>query len=116
MKVSRASETSGPIGAAIEIDRSRLPEGVVTLRLAGDLDMFSVPRLRAALADSIGRCDVVLDLSRVAFCDSSALRVFVDAQRTSAAGGRTLELTHPSPPVRELFEVSGLRGVLRVTT
>jgi anti-sigma B factor antagonist len=116
VKVSRAPEASGPIGAVIEIDRSRLSEGVATLRLAGDLDMFSVPRLRAALADSIGRCDVVLDLSGVAFCDSSALRVFVDAQRTSAAGGRTLELAHPSLAVRELFEVSGLRGVLHVTS
>jgi hypothetical protein len=39
----------------------------------------------------------------------------VEAQRASAAGGRTLELTNLSKPVRDLFDVSGLSGVLRVT-
>ncbi len=116
MKVSRAAETSGPIGAVIDVDRSRLADGVVVVALSGDVDVFSVPRLRSALREHIGVVDVVLDLAGVAFCDSSALRVFVDAQRRAAAGGRTLEIAHPSAPVRDLFEVSGLRGVLRVTS
>lgn len=115
VKVSRAAETSGPIGAAIEIDRSRLAEGVVALALSGDVDVVSVPRLRAVLRDYVGVVDVVLDLSGVAFLDSSTLRVFVDAQRRSSAAGRSLEITHPSDPVRNLFDVSGLRGVLRIT-
>lgn len=116
MKVSRAADTSGPIGVVIDVDRSRLGEGVVVVALSGDLDLFSVPRLRSVLADYIGTVDVVLDMAGVAFCDSSALRVFVDAQRGSSAGGRTLEIAHPSAPVRNLFDVSGLRGVLRVTS
>lgn len=116
MKVSRAAETSGPIGVVIDVDRSRLADGVVVVALSGDVDVFSVPRLRSALLEHVGVVDVVLDMAGVAFCDSSALRVFVDAQRRSAAGGRTLEIVHPSAPVRDLFEVSGLRGVLRVVT
>jgi anti-anti-sigma factor len=114
VKVSRAAETSGPIGAVIEIDRSRVGQGVVVVALSGDVDVVSVPRLRAVLRDLVGVHDLVLDLSGVAFCDSSTLRVFVDAQRRSAAAGRTLEITRPSRPVRDLFEVSGLRGVLQV--
>jgi anti-sigma B factor antagonist len=100
----------------IDVDRSRLAQEVVVVALSGDVDVFSVPRLRAALADYVGRVDVVLDMAGVRFCDSSALRVFVDAQRGAAAGGRTLEITRPSTQVRNLFEVSGLRGVLRVTS
>ncbi|HMJ77526.1 MAG TPA: STAS domain-containing protein [Iamia sp.] len=92
-----------------------MAKGVVVVALSGDVDVFSVPRLRSALSEYVGTLDVVLDMAGVAFCDSSALRVFVDAQRRSSAGGRTLEITHPSTPVRNLFEVSGLRGVLRVT-
>jgi anti-sigma B factor antagonist len=99
----------------IDVDRSRLAQGVVVLALSGDVDVFSVPRLRSALGEFIGTVDVVLDMAGVAFCDSSALRVFVDAQRRASAGDRTLEIAHPSTPVRNLFEVSGLRGVLRVT-
>lgn len=116
MKVSRAAETSGPIGVVIDVDRSRLSEGVVVVALSGDVDVFSVPRLRSALRDHVGQVNVVLDMSGVAFCDSSALRVFVDAQRRAAAGDRTLEIVHPSTPVRNLFDVSGLRGVLRIIT
>jgi len=99
----------------IDVDRARLAQGVVVVALSGDVDVFSVPRLRSALSEYVGTVDVVLDMAGVAFCDSSALRVFVDAQRRASAGGRTLEITHPSTPVRNLFEVSGLRGVLRVT-
>lgn len=116
MKVSRAAETSGPIGVVIDVDRSRRADGVVVVALSGDVDVFSVPRLRSALGDHIGVVDVVIDMAAVAFCDSSALRVFVDAQHRASAGGRTLEIRHPSPPVRNLFDVSGLRGVLRVTS
>jgi len=115
VKVSRAAETSGPIGAVIEVDRSRLADGVVVVTLSGDVDVVSVPRLRAALREYVGVVDVVLDLAGVAFLDSSTLRVFVDAQRRSSAAGCCLEIAHPSDPVRDLFDVSGLRGVLRVT-
>ena len=116
MKVSRASEASGPIGAVIDVDLTHEAEGRVVVALSGDVDMFSVPRLRAALGEHIGRSDVVIDLAGVGFCDSSTLRVFVDAQRSSAAAGRVFELTHPSASVKNLFDVSGLRGVLRVTS
>ena len=84
VKVSRAAETSGPIGATIDVDRSRLADGMVSVALSGDVDVVSVPRLRAALRDYVGVVDVALDLSGVAFLDSSTLRVFVDAQRRSA--------------------------------
>lgn len=113
--MSRAAETTGPIGVVIEVDRSRLSEGTVTVALSGEIDMFAVPRLRAVLAEHVGQIDVVLDLSGIDFCDSSALRVLVDAQRGSSAGGHQLVIHDPSPTVRDLFEVSGLRGVLRIT-
>lgn len=116
VKVSRAAETSGPIGAVIEVDREHAEQGRIRVDLSGDLDVFSVPRLRSVFGEIIGSFDVVIDLSGVDFCDSSTLRVFVDAQRRSAGSGHTLELARPSETVRNLFEVSGLSGVLRVTS
>lgn len=115
MRVSRAPETTGPIGVVIDVDRSRVSEGVIAVVLAGEVDVLAIPRLRAVLAEHVGHVDVVLHLSGVAFCDSSALRVLVDAQRRSSAAGRHLVVHDPSPAVRSLFEVSGLRGVLQVT-
>ncbi len=115
MRVSRAPETSGPIGVVIDVDGTLVSDGTITVVLAGEVDLLAIPRLRAVLAEHVGERDVVLDLSGVAFCDSSALRVLVDAQRSSSAAGRELVIHDPSPAVRGLFEVSGLRGVLRVT-
>lgn len=115
MKVSRAAQTTGPIGVVIEVDRSRQAEGTTTVCLAGDLDVVSIPRLRAVLAEVAGRADVVVDLAAVEFCDSSALRVFLDAQRACTGAGHHLEIRGLSGPVRNLFEVSGLGRVLQVS-
>lgn len=115
VKVSQATETTGPVGAVIDLDRSRADDGVFVVEVAGELDVLSVPRLRSSLAEAVGGQDVVIDLSRVRFCDSSVLRLLVDVQRASAATGHTLEVARPSEAVRRLFEVSGLRGVLHVT-
>lgn len=116
VKVSQATETTGPVGAVIDLDRSRADDGVFVVEVAGELDVLSVPRLRSSLDEAVGVQDVVIDLSRVRFCDSSVLRLLVDVQRASAAAGHTFEVAHPSEAVRQLFEVSGLRGVLHVTT
>ena len=45
VKVSRASETSGPIGAVIDLDRTDADVGRVVLTVSGEVDVFSVPRL-----------------------------------------------------------------------
>ncbi|WCO65716.1 STAS domain-containing protein [Iamia majanohamensis] len=98
----------------IDLDRTDADAGRVVLTVSGEVDVFSVPRLRAAMGDVVGAADVVVDLGGVTFCDSSVLRLLVDAQRDSAAAGHRLEVARPSPVVRDLFEVSGLRGVLHV--
>lgn len=113
MRVSRRALASGPIGVVIDV-APRSDGGPVRIALAGDVDRFSVPRLRAALIEAVGEAHVVLDLSEVDFCDSSALRVFVDAQRLAAAADHVLDFTRLSPSVRALFDVSGLRGVLHI--
>lgn len=115
MKVSRASQTTGPIGVVIDVDRSRLGDGLITVCLSGDLDVLSIPRLRAVLGEVVGRADLVLDLRHVGFCDSSALRVFLDAERAGAASGHHMEIRSPSRPVRRLLDQSGLGLVLQVS-
>ncbi len=48
---------------------------------------------------------VVLDLSNVAFMDSSGIGALLYALRTAAANGKTLKLTGITHPVRLLFSV-----------
>jgi anti-anti-sigma factor len=87
-------------------------EGVEVLTLAGELDLNTIeevlPVLEAALSAHPG--SLVLDLSRVAFADSSALNLLL---RTHAR--TSLHLAGPlSPAVERLFEVTGTLGVLNL--
>ncbi len=89
----------------------------VLVRVSGDLDLASVPQLRSCLADQIGggRAHLVIDLSGVTFCDSTALGVFIGAHRRAVAARGDIEFRDPPPELRRLFTVSGLDSVLCVT-
>lgn len=53
------------------------------LRISGELDLVTSPVVRRHVHDAVaaGRHDVVLDLSRVRFCDSSGVGVLIAARR-----------------------------------
>jgi anti-sigma B factor antagonist len=80
----------------------------VVLRLAGELDLYNTADVTAALeelaADSPSR--VIIDLSEVAFVDSTALGTLVEARRQMGANG--LVLVAPGADVSRALEVSGL--------
>ncbi|WP_084774052.1 STAS domain-containing protein [Nonomuraea candida] len=80
------------------------------VRLSGDIDLFTTPRLRrrltSALAFSTGL--LVLDLSRVTFCGADGLGVLVGVQERARIRGITLALTGVPPRVARLLRVSGL--------
>ncbi|MGI5243831.1 STAS domain-containing protein [Dactylosporangium sp. CA-139066] len=82
-------------------------ERLVRLSVAGELDAATVPRLRAALADVVGRrpARVELDLAGVTFCSSAAVTALRVAQR--AMPGR-LVITDARRPVRRVLELCGL--------
>ena len=93
-------------------------ELAVTVSVRGDLDAHTSPRLRSCLTDLVAQPDVpevVIDLTQVTFCDSTALGVFVGAHRRFQSDERRLRLHGPRPAVRHLLEVSGLDQVLDLT-
>lgn len=88
-----------------------------SVEVAGELDLGSVPELRACLLGLItDGCDnLVVSLEGVEFCDSSALGVFVGCHRRLSSTGGRFELRRPPPVIRHLFAVSGLDQILTVT-
>jgi anti-anti-sigma factor len=86
---------------------------VCIVTVAGDVDLYSAPHLRArlaALADSyVGH--VVLDLSDATFLDSMALGVILMAQKHMTAVGGRLDLVVPTPEIRRIFEITMLDQV-----
>lgn len=90
---------------------------VTVLKLGGEWDIAGAPQLRAALSSSIlsssvepssedrSAPDLSLDLSEVAFMDSSGFAPIDEAARLLAGGGGDLTIIACSRPVRRLLEL-----------
>jgi anti-sigma B factor antagonist len=94
----------------------RTEGGVNVADLAGELDLASAPALREQLLGLLrpGSSGLVLDLSRVSFCDSSGLAVVVGTGRRARLLGGFLRLAAVSPPVARMMQLTGLHRHLPV--
>jgi anti-sigma B factor antagonist len=81
-----------------------------TLVLKGELDMACSPVLDETLRDVCAdqTDDVVLDMSRLTFLDSTGLRSILLAGALCESHGCGLSLIPGPPQVQRLFEVTGL--------
>jgi anti-anti-sigma factor len=80
----------------------------VLLRISGELDLVSEPQLNHALEQTAGR-DATLDLSELAFMDSTGLRTLLGAARTYP----NVKLQGPlQPPVERLLELTQTLTIL----
>jgi anti-sigma B factor antagonist len=108
---------------ALRVDESEQGTWTV-LRVSGELDLVTSPRLRRQVHEAVaeGRRDLVLDLSGVQFCDSSGVGVLIAARRLMRSCQGRLRLILPARGaldgshvnkvlaalgVRRLFEVYG---------
>jgi two-component system OmpR family sensor kinase len=90
-------------------------DGVVVLRLRGDLDLASADAVAERLdALSAAGEPVLLDLDSLAFMDSSGLRVVLQAAETSRTSGWRFTLTAGSEQVRNLFASAGVTDRLPI--
>ena len=85
-------------------------DGWALLRVSGEVDIASAPRLRETLIGVIagGQPRVVLDLDGVDFLDSTGLGVIVSALKRTRTHGGDLRIVSTRPSVRQLFELTGL--------
>jgi anti-sigma B factor antagonist len=90
--------------------------GAVVCRLAGDLDLACVARVRADFdrALATGAPVLVVDLAEVGFCDSSGLNLLLQARIDTEAAGVALRLAAPPPAVTRVLEITGAGGVFSV--
>ena len=89
----------------------RLDDGVMVLALSGELDVYSVARLRTALSELPPGLDVVLDLSGVPFVDSAGLGALIAGiRRIREARGRAFVVS-ARPTVARLLHVTGFERI-----
>ena len=87
------------------------------VRLLGELDMSTAPRLRDELArlTSDGARLVTLDLSDLAFIDSTGLSTLITALKHLRQQGGDLALRSPTPGTRKVLEITGLTQVFSIS-
>ncbi|MBB2949185.1 anti-anti-sigma factor [Actinoplanes lutulentus] len=89
---------------------------VIVVTVRGNLDLDSAPSLAVGLDQALSRDEprVVVDLSRVEFCDSIGLSTFVVGHNRARAAGGWLRIAAPTEFLEQLLDTIGLAGRLGV--
>jgi anti-sigma B factor antagonist len=90
--------------------------GALFFTLRGSLDLATAPTVRAALTEAIekGSNDLVVDLTRLEFLDSTGLGVLIGAHRRATENGGSMRLIVSDGPISRLLNITGLVGVFAV--
>jgi anti-anti-sigma factor len=86
--------------------------GHLVLRFAGELDSEAAPELRHRIDQLEVAGDTVLDLSALAFIDSSGLGCLYRLQQRVADAGGLLEVHGAQPAVRQAIQMVQLNRVV----
>ncbi|MEG3627125.1 STAS domain-containing protein [Streptomyces poriticola] len=83
---------------------------------AGELDHHTADLLREPLEDCLGKGfnRLVVDCSRLEFCDSTGLNVLLGARLKAEAAGGGVHLVAMQPVVARVFEITGADAVFTV--
>ena len=80
----------------------------------GELDIATTPELEQAFTDAAadGVAEIVLDLRRLTFMDSTGLRALAQANTRADAIGQALSIIRGPSQIDRVLEISGLRALL----
>jgi anti-sigma B factor antagonist len=89
--------------------------GAVVVQLVGELDLYNAPEVRTALLELAAEQPerLVIDLAEVAFVDSTALGVLIEA-RTKLENRQSFLLASPGLETHRALTISGLDQHLAV--
>ncbi|HEX4717753.1 MAG TPA: STAS domain-containing protein [Thermoleophilaceae bacterium] len=93
---------------------SRAEGGVMYVTLAGEFDLAGIQQFESVLGkvEADAPETIVIDLSQLAFMDSSGLRALVMADQRAHREGRRLAIVPGPPSVRRVFEITQLHDQL----
>jgi anti-sigma B factor antagonist len=87
------------------------------MSVAGEIDLYTAPKLHSELMAVLAAgapLQLVVDMTRVEFCDSTGMNVLLAAHRKAREDGGDLQLASPRPAIRKVLQVTGLDGVFTV--
>ena len=90
--------------------------GVTIVHVEGEIDVYTAPLLREVLDKQVaaGRLDLVVDLEKVGFMDSTGLRVLVGRLKLVRGQNGTLRIVSAQERILKVFKITGLDKVFHI--
>jgi anti-sigma B factor antagonist len=101
----------------VEISVSRTKAGDIPIvAVSGEVDVYSAPSLKDNITELLqsGTSTLIVDLSGVAFLDSTGLGALVEARAATSEAGGSLPLVCSQERILKLFTITGLDGVFTI--
>ena len=91
-------------------------DGVEVIDVQGEIDMYTAPRLRELLIDLVskGSYQLVVNLDKVGFLDSTGLGVLVGGLKRVRAHDGSLDLVCTQQRILKIFRITGLTKVFGI--
>ena len=92
-------------------------DGTATVSLQGEIDILSVEQLRVVLGEAVASRprEIVVDMSGVAFIDSTGLGALIFGFQRARDAGIRFRLANANPTVRQILVLSGLLEVVELS-
>ena len=91
-------------------------DGIEVIDVQGEIDMYTAPRLRELLINLVskGSYQLVVNLDKVGFLDSTGLGVMVGGLRRVRAHDGSLDLVCTQQRILKIFRITGLTEVFGI--
>ncbi len=91
-------------------------DGIEVVTVGGEIDIYTAPRLRELLIDlaSTGSYQLIVNLDKVGFLDSTGLGVLVGALKRVRAHDGSLDLVCTRERILKVFKITGLTKVFGI--
>jgi anti-sigma B factor antagonist len=101
----------------VDLSVSSSERGSVTVvHVEGEIDVYTAPLLREVLDKQVaaGRTDLVVDLEKVTFMDSTGLGVLVGRLKLVRGQNGTLRIVSAQERILKVFKITGLDKVFHI--
>jgi anti-sigma B factor antagonist len=95
---------------------TREADGRTIVSVGGEIDVYTAPRLRDRISDLVteGNYDILIDMEKVEFLDSTGLGVLVGGLKKVRAHDGSLELVCNEDRLLKIFKITGLAKVFTI--
>jgi anti-sigma B factor antagonist len=91
-------------------------DGIEVIDVGGEIDIYTAPRLRELLIDLVGKGNyqLVVNMDKVGFLDSTGLGVLVGGLKRVRAHDGSLDLACTQERILKIFRITGLTQVFGI--